>query len=215
MDFETRSGLLFEEVQRFRDVLWIRMLLLLCMGAPTVAVLWGIYQQEVLGKPFGDQPMPTWGLVLTGLGLLLLFWGVMNMNLTVRVDSRGLHIRYAPFVFKHYVAVDLAAFESCTYRPIRDYGGWGIRYGLGQGWCYNVHGNRGAHRFAQAVREGGELLLHLGVRLELGQESRKAGIAGEPLLDLTPGRVVQLAASIALQKLDRLLIHHRSLRTPP
>jgi hypothetical protein len=29
-----------------------------------------------------------------------------------------------------------------TYRPIRDYGGWGIRYGRG-GKAYNVSGNRG------------------------------------------------------------------------
>jgi hypothetical protein len=29
-----------------------------------------------------------------------------------------------------------------TYRPIRDYGGWGIRYGR-NGKAYNVSGNRG------------------------------------------------------------------------
>tara|TARA_B100001750_G_scaffold203907_1_gene179983 strand:+ start:4611 stop:4832 length:222 start_codon:yes stop_codon:yes gene_type:complete len=29
-----------------------------------------------------------------------------------------------------------------TYRPIRDYGGWGIRYGS-KGKAYNVSGNQG------------------------------------------------------------------------
>ena len=29
------------------------------------------------------------------------------------------------------------------YRPILDYGGWGIRWGPGKGWAYNVSGNRG------------------------------------------------------------------------
>ena len=29
-----------------------------------------------------------------------------------------------------------------TYNPIREYGGWGIRYGL-KSKAYNVHGNHG------------------------------------------------------------------------
>jgi hypothetical protein len=34
--------------------------------------------------------------------------------------------------------------EARTYRPILEYGGWGIRYSpFGQGCAYNVSGNRG------------------------------------------------------------------------
>jgi hypothetical protein len=32
--------------------------------------------------------------------------------------------------------------EVITYSPLRDYGGWGIRYGS-KGKAYNVSGNRG------------------------------------------------------------------------
>ncbi|NVL91956.1 MAG: hypothetical protein HWN71_02845 [Desulfobacterales bacterium] len=31
-----------------------------------------------------------------------------------------------------------------TYNPLKDYGGWGIRYGRG-GRAYNVSGNRGVY----------------------------------------------------------------------
>ena len=32
--------------------------------------------------------------------------------------------------------------EAHSYSPLRDYGGWGIRYG-GKGKAYNVSGNKG------------------------------------------------------------------------
>ena len=41
-----------------------------------------------------------------------------------------------------YLLSTLKKYEVQTYRPIRDYGGWGIRYGRG-GKAYNVSGNRG------------------------------------------------------------------------
>ncbi len=45
---------------------------------------------------------------------------------------------YAPSI----AAGDLKGYEVLTYSPIKDYGGWGIRYGRG-GKAYNVRGNRG------------------------------------------------------------------------
>ena len=34
--------------------------------------------------------------------------------------------------------------EARTYRPLLEYGGWGIRYApFGKGWAYNVHGSQG------------------------------------------------------------------------
>jgi hypothetical protein len=36
----------------------------------------------------------------------------------------------------------MESFEAVTYRPIRDYGGWGIRWGPGK-LAYNVSGSEG------------------------------------------------------------------------
>jgi hypothetical protein len=34
--------------------------------------------------------------------------------------------------------------ETRTYRPILEYGGWGVRYSfVRKGWAYTVSGNRG------------------------------------------------------------------------
>ena len=34
--------------------------------------------------------------------------------------------------------------EPRVYRPVLEYGGWGVRYTpFGRGWAYNVSGNRG------------------------------------------------------------------------
>jgi hypothetical protein len=43
---------------------------------------------------------------------------------------------------KHIPFSEIRKAEAVTYRPIRDYGGWGIRSGP-EGWAYNVRGNRG------------------------------------------------------------------------
>ena len=37
---------------------------------------------------------------------------------------------------------DIEKYYARTYRPIMEYGGWGIRYGV-KGMAYNISGNRG------------------------------------------------------------------------
>jgi len=44
-----------------------------------------------------------------------------------------------PRIF-YFSAIDNA--EPVTYSPLKDYGGWGIRYGA-KGKAYNVSGNQG------------------------------------------------------------------------
>ena len=49
---------------------------------------------------------------------------------------------------------DLKTYEVRTYSALREYGGWGIRWGL-NGKAYNVGGNRGV----QLELSNGELIL--------------------------------------------------------
>lgn len=49
---------------------------------------------------------------------------------------------------------EIARAEAVTYRPIRDYGGWGVRWGMA-GMAYNVSGNRGV---SIQLRSGANLL---------------------------------------------------------
>jgi hypothetical protein len=47
-----------------------------------------------------------------------------------------------PFANRTIAPAQIARWEARTYRPIRDYGGWGVRFGP-RGRAYNVSGNRG------------------------------------------------------------------------
>jgi hypothetical protein len=64
--------------------------------------------------------------------------------LRVEVNGATLSYRFFPFHRKPRSVElrDVRAARAVTYRPIRDYGGWGIRIGA-KGWAYNVSGDRG------------------------------------------------------------------------
>jgi len=60
------------------------------------------------------------------------------------VRDDGVYIRFHPIhrAFRGFLWQEIESLEARTYRPIREYGGWGIRFGAG-GKAYNVSGNRG------------------------------------------------------------------------
>jgi hypothetical protein len=135
----------FEETQSFRQW-WLLVLLLLVLAASVGAFGWGIYQQLVLGRPWGDRPLSDGALVgaaaVTIPLVLLLVGGLWFMRLTVRVEQDALAIRFAPFTRRRIPWSDVLAFAAVTYHPVREYGGWGIR-GFASNRAYNVSGNRG------------------------------------------------------------------------
>ena len=55
----------------------------------------------------------------------------------------------------NYGGDDLSEYYARTYRPIWEYGGWGIRCSFGKGKAYNVSGNKGV----QLVFKSGKRLL--------------------------------------------------------
>jgi hypothetical protein len=127
-------------VQRFRQP-WLWLLIAGIFGV----TVWGFVQQIILGRPFGQNPAPDTVMMIIafvfGLALPVLF---LAANLTTEVRSDGLYVRFFPFhlSFRQIRAERLAKYEVQTYRPTKDYGGWGIRYGRGSK-AYNVSGNRG------------------------------------------------------------------------
>jgi hypothetical protein len=85
-------------------------------------------------------------------------------ELRIEVSQQGLHVRFFPFHLRPRT-IDLESIESVqavTYSPLRDYGGWGIRYGPGSK-AYNVSGDKG-------------VILHFknGKRLLLGSQRHEA-----------------------------------------
>ena len=131
---------LFREVQHFRQ-LWLWVLLL----AIAASAVWGAVQQLVLGIPFGNNPAWDGAMIPIATVVGVIFpVAFYFMNLTTEVRPDGLYYRFFPFHlrFRRIAIEDIVEYGACTYSAIKDYGGWGIRYGR-KGKAYNVSGNRG------------------------------------------------------------------------
>jgi len=135
----------FYEVQRFRKKwLWIGLVAVsLCLIIPFG---YGMIKQLVFGHPWGNNPMSDTALVivgpfmiLMGIGILWLFHGI---KLLTEVREDGVHINFVPLTRQTVLFGNIVSCEVRTYRPMREYGGWGVRYGRA-GKAYNVSGNRG------------------------------------------------------------------------
>jgi hypothetical protein len=136
MSTQTQEAL-FAEEQSFRQAwVWALMLGVLLM-------LVGIFAAVILGAPNKGGTLE--GLVGIGVGIVLVVGAAVLMyvmRLSVRVDATGLHVRFFPLVRKDIPLEEIARWEARTYRPILEYGGWGIRCSW-KGMAYNVSGNRG------------------------------------------------------------------------
>jgi hypothetical protein len=65
-------------------------------------------------------------------------------KMITKIQPDGIYIKYFPFQI-NFVKInpeDIQSFESIIYNPIKDYGGWGLRYGI-KGNAINASGNRG------------------------------------------------------------------------
>ncbi len=130
---------LFLEVQRFTQW-WLRAIL---FGVAALSA-WIFVQQIVLGRPFGNHPAPDWVVWLllfaVGMGLPLL---LLTMTMQTRVTPGRITIRFSPLYRRTIPLNSVTSFRARTYRPIREFGGWGIRWVPGKGVAYNVSGNQG------------------------------------------------------------------------
>ncbi len=129
----------FEEHQRFTQV-WLWALLIGLMGVMT----WAFVQQILSGEPFTPMPATNilvWILIpLCGIGIPLF---ILLIRLHTVVTDEEVQVRLRPFPRRRIPLEQITHCEARTYRPIREYGGWGLRYGFGRGWAYNVKGNQG------------------------------------------------------------------------
>jgi hypothetical protein len=133
------SPVYFREVQRWRDVWWV---MVLVFGL--AAIQWyGFIQQIVLGQPFGNKPGPDWLVMLIwllfGIGMPIFFF---NMRLVVEVNRESVVIGYRPLTTRSISMNSISEVEAREYQPLREFGGWGIRGG-NRRIVYNVSGNRG------------------------------------------------------------------------
>ena len=148
------SELIYREEQRFP--LWFRWLLALSMIFAIVLSIFSL--PEILSDQSLPDIPPTIPIVIVGIcvpiAIAVLF---LLLKLETEVRPDGLYVRFFPFHihFKRFAAKDLSEYYARRYRPIIEYGGWGIRWSLRKGRAYNVSGNKGV----QLVFKSGKRLL--------------------------------------------------------
>lgn len=129
------TKLAFSEVQRFRQI-WVVFLV------GFIAILSWAFLIEILLNPDPSSTVIIL-IVFVIFGVIFPVWFLV-MKLEIRVEGILLSYRMFPLQvrWREVSAGEIASAEAATYRPILEYGGWGIRIGC-RGWAYNVSGNRG------------------------------------------------------------------------
>jgi hypothetical protein len=131
---------MFQEKQYFRQT-W---LVLLFLGMNLMFV-YGIIQQIIFRDPWGNNPAPDGVLIaiwLLLLGLSILF---MRMCLHTQIDEVGIWFSFFPLVTnpRQIKWEEVATMEIRTCKPIREFGGWGLRYGARGLTAYTTSGKHG------------------------------------------------------------------------
>ena len=125
----------FTEVQRFRQPL------LLAVLALVAGPFWYLVVAHFV-----------FGATVEGATALVVFWlfaGVLvpalllALRLTTEVADDELRLRFPPFVDREIPFTEIRGVQPRTYRPLREFGGWGIRWGGRGRMAYNVSGNEG------------------------------------------------------------------------
>ena len=79
-------------------------------------------------------------IAISAAPIFLIYLAKLDTN----VRDEGLFIKFRAF-HRRWVMLpfhDIAAATAITFKPLKDFGGWGIRYGP-MGKAYNVSGNKG------------------------------------------------------------------------
>lgn len=133
------SQVLFREEQQFRQP-WLWALLLGGLAVALAATLPMLLR-------FQHHPWPAsfWlSLIFPSVFMLLVCALFLYISMVTEVRSDGISVSFRPFQMRpQFISYsNIANFEAVTYRPIAEYGGWGIKWGRA-GKAYSVSGNLG------------------------------------------------------------------------
>lgn len=106
--------------------------------------IFAIVQQVFFGVKFGKNPASDTALIISLAVLMLMTLLFYSTRLDTEINSDGIHVRFFPFQFsfRHHPWETIRNCYVRKYKPIREYGGWGMR-GLGKNRALNVKGDMG------------------------------------------------------------------------
>lgn len=136
----TTKDVLFSENQRFR-LLWVKIVIGIAAIGAAGPMLYHLFSGQI-------SSVPLHALVNTIVPVVLIVAIVFLFNLLelrIRVVPTAVLYKFHPIQRKwHQINADaIISCKQVTYHPLREYGGWGIRYSSKKGSAYNVSGNKG------------------------------------------------------------------------
>lgn len=130
----------FTEKQKFTQW-WIWLILILV----TIGCTYGAIQQLVFKIPFGTKPASDEVLLVLCMVPLIMLIIFRLFCLETKINADGVFYRFKPIHFKDK-KIEWSEIEKIytrEYKPIKEYGGWGIKGSWKRGKAYNVSGNQG------------------------------------------------------------------------
>ena len=116
-----------------------------------------------------------WSMMIIFLAMVLTMVLIGSLKLTTWIDDEGVHFKMN--LFHRRVRTipweEIDQIHVREYSPLKEYGGWGIRYG-NKGWAYNVKGKHGL----QILKTDGKRIL-IGTQ---NPEEVSEYLASKPLL---------------------------------
>jgi len=124
----------FHEEQRF-EWFWTA---IFCV--PAIMVGYGLYREAWLKQPFISDAL-LWPAFVVALVVAVWF---LRLKMVTEVRDDGLFVCFVWLWPERTIPWEqIRSVEIRTYRPIRDFGGWGVRWAA-RGIVYHARGNRGA-----------------------------------------------------------------------
>ncbi|MBX2900000.1 MAG: hypothetical protein KF775_10120 [Cyclobacteriaceae bacterium] len=152
---KTQSEFLFEESQHFTQW-WLWMIIGLAALTTNLVFGYGLFQQLILGKPWGSSPLQDELLLIVSLftitstgAVLLLFY---TANLQTRISKAGVAYRFTPFIrsWKMIVPDNIVAYSAQAHKAF----GYGVRITFQGVVLLNVRGSQAV----QITRQDGSAI---------------------------------------------------------
>lgn len=139
----------FKEEQHFTSP-WIWLFLIVVFTASIIPVLYIYFQQITSGQVPAGSSDARLLLLITMIVQILVFalfvFLLKTVKLVTEIKDGAFFYRYPPFINKEkrIGKEEIERYAIREYKPIREYGGWGVRQGFRRtGKAYNVSGKTG------------------------------------------------------------------------
>ena len=133
----------FEEEQRFAP--WVSVLVYSLIAVAAAMLL---YARHVEGTGVFVGPVSM-------VAVLAIAFFTLSMKMITRVEADGVRIKSMAFINRLIPFQEIETAQAVKYRPLIDYGGWGVRIGP-RGKAYNM---RGHHGVQLVLKNGGRVLI--------------------------------------------------------